>query len=158
MTVFLYVWTIRPLALHMLISEQYPIPSDKTVGNLLRQLGRHVFRPAHLHLWFRAEGYEDLITALYFPNDPYLKSFVSCSIILAHADESFADSDAVFGVKSSLIESIKLVEDDAEAKKLGFPKGGPFHLLERDFVLITTEQAEVEKKKSLKNYYASLQK
>ena len=33
-----------------------------------------------------------------------------------------------------MIEPLKLVEDDAEAKKLGF-KHGPFHLLERDFEL-----------------------
>ena len=28
----------------------YPIPNDGTVGEMIRKLGRHVFRPAHLHI------------------------------------------------------------------------------------------------------------
>lgn len=65
-------------------------------------------------------------------------------------------SDAVFGVKSSLVVSVQEITDEASAKALGF-KSGPYYLLERDFVLITVEEAEAEKRKSLKNYYASLQ-
>jgi len=63
----------------------YPIPSDGPVGKMLSKLNRHVFRPAHLHIQIHAPGYEGLTTALYFKGDPYLTS------------------DAVFGVKSSLI-------------------------------------------------------
>lgn len=39
---------------------------------LLKSLNRHVFRPAHLHMMFIADGYEPLTTALYFKGDPYL--------------------------------------------------------------------------------------
>lgn len=28
----------------------YPIPNDGTVGEMISKLGRHVFRPAHLHI------------------------------------------------------------------------------------------------------------
>lgn len=101
----------------------YPIPNDGPVGKLLRSMNRHVFRPAHLHMMFQKEGMEELITALYFKGDIFLTS------------------DAVFGVKSSLIEDPKLITDDAEAQKLGF-KNGPVQLVERDFVLITTEEAK----------------
>lgn len=66
---------------------------------------------------------EDLITSLYFKGDIFLTS------------------DAVFGVKSSLIEDPTKIEDDAEAKKYGF-KQAPFWLLERDFVLITNDEAK----------------
>ncbi|KAI5475347.1 catechol dioxygenase [Pseudohyphozyma bogoriensis] len=128
-----YYWFrgVRPVA--------YPIPNDGPVGKLLRQLSRHVFRPAHLHMLFEAPGYESLITSLYpTGSDPYIKS------------------DAVFGVKSSLLIDYEEVTDEEEAKRCGFPHG-PFGLLKRDFVLITTEEAEVEKRKSLANYYASLQ-
>ncbi|KAL8283692.1 hypothetical protein RQP46_005487 [Phenoliferia psychrophenolica] len=93
---------------------------------------------AHLHMQFAAKGFEPLTTALYFTGDVYLKS------------------DAVFGVKSSLVVDVKEITDEASAKALGFPHA-PYYLLDRDFVLITVEQAEVEKKKSLANYYASLQ-
>ena len=65
-------------------------------------------------------------------------------------------SDAVFGVKTSLIVDPVLVEDEAKAKAHGF-KHGPFWHLKKDYVLLTTAQAEEQKKKSLANYYASLQ-
>lgn len=52
----------------------YPIPNDGPVGRLLKTLNRHVFRPAHLHMMLVAEGYETLITALYFKGDQFLES------------------------------------------------------------------------------------
>ncbi|GAA5857017.1 hypothetical protein JCM8547_007918 [Rhodosporidiobolus lusitaniae] len=121
-----------------ILPTPYPIPNDGPVGKLLKSLNRHVFRPAHLHMMFIAEGYETLITALYFKGDPYLKS------------------DAVFGVKSSLIVDPQLVEDEEKAKSLGF-KHGPYWHLTKDYVLLTTAEAEKAKQESLKNYYASLQ-
>jgi catechol 1,2-dioxygenase len=69
--------TIRPTS--------YPIPHDGPVGKLLDAAGRHPWRPAHLHFMISAEGFRTLITSLYFEGDPYL------------------DSDAVFGVKDSLV-------------------------------------------------------
>ncbi|GAA5925482.1 hypothetical protein JCM10213_008800 [Rhodosporidiobolus nylandii] len=122
-----------------ILPTPYPIPNDGPVGKLLKSLNRHVFRPAHLHMMFIAKGYETLITALYFKGDPYLKS------------------DAVFGVKTSLIVDPTLVEDEAKAKEKGFAHG-PYWHLEKDYVLLTTEQAEEQKRISLSNYYSSLQK
>ena len=78
-----------------------------------------------------ADGFESLITALYPKGDVYIKS------------------DAVFGVKTSLMVELVPVHNDEEAKALGFPKGGPFWRLDWDFVLQTKAQAEVEKRKSL---------
>jgi hydroxyquinol 1,2-dioxygenase len=63
----------------------YPIPHDGPVGRLLEATGRHPWRPAHLHVMIEAPGYSRLVTALYFEGDPYL------------------ESDAVFGVKDSLV-------------------------------------------------------
>jgi hydroxyquinol 1,2-dioxygenase len=63
----------------------YPIPFDGPVGMMLRALGRHPYRPAHVHFMVSAPGYENLITALYITGDPYL------------------DSDAVFGSRESLV-------------------------------------------------------
>jgi len=79
-------------------------------------------------MMFQKEGMEELITALYFKGDIFLTS------------------DAVFGVKSSLVEDPKIITDDAEAQKLGFKKG-PVHLVERDFVLITKDEAKAELQK-----------
>lgn len=102
----------------------------------------------------QASGFEPLTTALYLTGDPYLKSFVSRLLFPGLANLS--RSDAVFGVKSSLVVDLTKVEGDDEAKKLGFLHG-PYFLLERDWVLITLEEAEIEKRKSLVHYYNTLQ-
>lgn len=40
----------------------YPIPHDGPVGRLLQLLGRHCWRPAHVHFMFEKEGWDHLIT------------------------------------------------------------------------------------------------
>lgn len=63
----------------------YPIPYDGPVGRMLERMGRHPYRPAHLHFKVTAPGYRTLVTHIFVPGSDYL------------------DSDAVFGVKESLI-------------------------------------------------------
>ena len=63
----------------------YPIPNDGPVGKLLEKLGRHPYRPAHMHFIVGAPGYESVTTHIFVSGDRYL------------------ESDAVFGVKNSLI-------------------------------------------------------
>jgi hydroxyquinol 1,2-dioxygenase len=67
------------------LPEPYPIPEDGPVGEMLRATGRHPWRPAHLHFMIKAPGYETLVTHVFRAGDPYL------------------DSDAVFGVRQSLV-------------------------------------------------------
>lgn len=40
----------------------YPIPHDGPVGKLLEKLGRHCWRPAHLHFMFEKPGWDHLVT------------------------------------------------------------------------------------------------
>src|SRR5580698_1154445 len=63
----------------------YQIPTDGPVGTMLAATKRHPWRPAHIHFKVTAEGYQPLTTHLFDDVDEYL------------------DSDAVFGVKDSLI-------------------------------------------------------
>lgn len=63
----------------------YPIPDDGPVGQMLGHLGRHPYRPAHIHYLVTAPGFQKLVTHTFVGEDEYL------------------ESDAVFGVKSSLI-------------------------------------------------------
>lgn len=93
----------------------YSIPADGPVGQLLESLGRHSFRPAHFHYIIEANGFAGLTTHLFDPDDPYIHS------------------DAVFGVKASLMAQFKLVDDIVAAKALGFK--GPYYDVEHDFVL-----------------------
>jgi len=69
--------TVRPLG--------YSIPMDGPVGGLVAGQGRHGFRPSHIHIMIAAPGYRELVTALYFGDDPNI------------------DSDTVFGVSGSLV-------------------------------------------------------
>ncbi|GGL57959.1 intradiol ring-cleavage dioxygenase [Wenxinia marina] len=93
----------------------YPIPDDGPVGKLLGALGRHPYRPAHLHYIIEAEGFETLVTHIFDPDDPYIHS------------------DAVFGVKESLMATFAPVDDPARMQEAGFDR--PFFEVEHDFVL-----------------------
>lgn len=117
----------------------YPIPNDGPVGQLLRSMGRHVFRPSHLHMMFQARGFVELITSLYFKGD------------------IFITSDAVFGVKSSLITDPRKVSDAAEAHRYGF-KSDEFWLLEKDFVLVTADENKKQKDINDRQLKESLEK
>jgi catechol 1,2-dioxygenase len=52
----------------------YTIPFDGPTGRLLMALGRHPWRPAHIHVKVSAEGYRTLTTQIYFTGDQYLDS------------------------------------------------------------------------------------
>jgi catechol 1,2-dioxygenase len=93
----------------------YPIPDDGPVGKLLEALGRHPYRPAHLHFIVAAPGCRRLVTHIFVPDDPYI------------------DSDAVFGVKKSLIADFAKADDPARAATLGV--GNPFWEVAFDFAL-----------------------
>lgn len=70
----------------------YPIPADGPVGALLAALGRHPYRPAHMHFLVTAPGHQKIVTHTFARGDAYL------------------DSDTVFGVKSSLIAKFERVD------------------------------------------------
>jgi protocatechuate 3,4-dioxygenase beta subunit len=50
----------------------YEIPKDGPVGTLLTSLGRHHFRPAHLHVKAAADQHEELTTMIFMAEDPWL--------------------------------------------------------------------------------------
>ena len=83
----------------------YPVPTDGPVGEVLNLLGRHPYRPAHIHFMVKAEGFKDLTTHAFIDGDPYL------------------DSDTVFAVKESLIRKLENStdpEDGSNCKTLEF--------------------------------------
>ena len=71
------ICTVRPVA--------YQIPGDGPAGALLFANGRHNWRPAHVHFVVSAPGHKSVITHLFDAASDYL------------------DSDAVFGVRESLV-------------------------------------------------------
>jgi hydroxyquinol 1,2-dioxygenase len=100
-------WSIRP--------EHYPVPSDGPVGVMLRKMGRHPMRPGHIHMIVSAPGHDTITTHLFAAGSQYL------------------DSDAVFGVKDSLITAFK--RHDAGKAPDGTVRNGPYYTVNYDFRL-----------------------
>lgn len=71
----------------------YPIPDDGPVGQMLGHLGRHPFRPAHMHFLVTAPGFQKLVTHTFVGDDKYI------------------GSDTVFGVKQTLVAPFEHVRD-----------------------------------------------
>jgi catechol 1,2-dioxygenase len=69
--------TVRPVP--------YSIPDDGPVGKLLKAAGRHPWRAAHVHVLVSAPGHRTLTTHLF------------------DAESDYLESDAVFGVRDSLV-------------------------------------------------------
>lgn len=71
----------------------YPIPNDGPVGQMLEKVERHPWRPAHMHFLVSADGHEQIVTHIFVAGDTYLQS------------------DAVFGVKDSLVVKYRQMPD-----------------------------------------------
>jgi hydroxyquinol 1,2-dioxygenase len=67
----------------------YPVPVDGPVGDLLRGAARQHWRAAHIHAIVSAPGCRSVTTHIFDASNPYL------------------DSDAVFGVKDSLVREFR---------------------------------------------------
>jgi len=100
------------------VPEPCAIAHDGPVGHMLQALGRHPWRPAHLHFMITAPGFERLVTQVYRKGDQYL------------------DADAVFGVRSSLVAD--WVRHDAGRTPDGQTSAVPFTTLDFTFVLNPT--------------------
>ncbi|MBS0452115.1 MAG: intradiol ring-cleavage dioxygenase [Proteobacteria bacterium] len=98
-----------------ILAVPYPIPHDGPVGRMLDALGRHPWRPAHLHFMIAAPGYQRLITHIFRNGGTYL------------------DSDAVFGVRSTLVAD--WVRHEPGPAPDGTHSEMPFYTLQYDFVL-----------------------
>lgn len=78
--------TLRPV--------DYSVPTDGPVGGLLEATGRHSMRAAHTHFIAGAPGYYPVTTHFFDSASPYL------------------ESDAVFGVRDSLILVFEQKDED----------------------------------------------
>jgi protocatechuate 3,4-dioxygenase beta subunit len=109
------LWTIKPVS--------YPIPDDGPVGDLLRATGRHNMRPAHLHMIVSAAGFRTVVTELYTDDEPWISS------------------DAVFGVKPSLVVHYERINDPDRCTAAG--RTAPFWELRHDLMLTAGESSAV---------------
>ena len=79
----------------------YEIPKDGPTGRVLDVLGRHFFRPAHLHVKLRHPHFGERTSQLYFAGGEYL------------------DSDVANAVRDELVITAQLVEDDERIERHG---------------------------------------
>jgi hydroxyquinol 1,2-dioxygenase len=91
-----WFYTVQP--------SSYPVPTDGPVGELLTAMGRHPYRPAHIHFQVSAPGFETLTTQLFMEGDPYLTN---------------TTGDAVHAVKDSLI--VRLTKRTGEDPRYRLP-------------------------------------
>ena len=95
--------------------KSYTVPYDGPVGKLLTAGERHAWRSKHLHYIIGAPRMRSIVTEVFFEGDEYI------------------DSDAVFGVRKSLIGKVKRVPADT---KLEFElERRPDARVDFDFVL-----------------------
>lgn len=108
-------WTSRPV--------DYSIPDDGPVGAMLRATGRSSWRPAHIHLIVSADGCVPVTTHVFDAASPYL------------------DSDAVFGVKRSLVHTFTRHDASADPARAGM--SGVWWSADIDVALETAPGASV---------------
>lgn len=103
-----HFWSIKP--------SYYPVPDDGPVGRMLGRMGRHPNRPGHIHMKVYAPGHQTVTTHLFVADSPYL------------------DSDAVFGVRNSLI--VPFQDHPAGTAPDGRRMDKPYHSATYDFRLV----------------------
>jgi len=107
-----------------IVPPPYEIPKDGPTGIVLRTLGRHFFRPAHLHVKVSHPQYGSLTSQLYFAGGDYL------------------DSDVANAVRDQLVA--KLVRrdhpDDLAARGLN----NPYFEVHYDFILAPSGSGSVK--------------
>ena len=129
-----------------IVPVPYPIPHDGPVGQLLKLLNRHPWRPAHMHFMFEKAGWDHLITYALFLLFPFhvqlqFKALAdSCTTRALYVrGDPYETSDAVFGVKQSLIIDFETV-DEGTAQQYGVKVGSK--VLKHTFVLVSDQETE----------------
>lgn len=113
------------------VPPPYEIPKSGPTGVVLSCLGRHFFRPAHLHLKLRHPEYVGLTTQLYFDGGDYL-----------HTDVANA-------VREGLIARLVRRDHPDELSARGLSK--PYYEVHSDFVLMPLLAAHVRHKHELES-------
>jgi catechol 1,2-dioxygenase len=93
----------------------YEIPKGGPTGALLKAVGRHAWRPAHVHYRLSHPGFETLTTQLFIADDPWI------------------DSDVVGAVKPSLVINFERHDKPADLRTRGQQR--PFRSARYDFIL-----------------------
>jgi catechol 1,2-dioxygenase len=106
-----------------IVPVAYEIPKEGPTGQLLRAIGSHTWRPAHIHLTLRHENFRPLTTQIYFEGGEWV------------------DDDCVGGVKDDLVAKLEKHDDSSDYRQRGLDE--PYYMVNYDFELVPARE-EVE--------------
>lgn len=98
-----------------ILPPPYEIPKGGPTGQVLKTLGRHFFRPAHLHVKVRHPGFAETTSQIYFLGGQYL------------------DSDVANAVRDGLVATLERRDDEKEMRSRGLDR--PYYVVSYEFVL-----------------------
>ncbi|MFG6177730.1 catechol 1,2-dioxygenase [Halomonas sp. THAF12] len=107
-----------------IIPSGYGVPDGSPTDRVLKLLGRHGQRPAHIHFFVSAPGHQHLTTQINLAGDPYTYD------------------DFAFATREELVVAGTRIEDTAEADERGFD--GPFTEVVFDVALTRTDAHELQ--------------
>ncbi|MCM3729536.1 hypothetical protein M3226_28535 [Neobacillus cucumis] len=109
-----------------IVPAPYEIGRTGPVGDLLKKVDRHSWRPAHIHFKVSGEGFDSITTQLFIPDDPWI------------------ESDSIGAVKESLILKFETCENESEMLERGLDK--PFFKTNYNFTLPPKVDAPAQEK------------
>ena len=107
-----------------IIPSGYGVPEGAPTDVVLKSLGRHGQRPAHIHFFISAPGHQHLTTQINLAGDKYTWD------------------DFAFATREELVVDAKRIEDPSEAELRGL--NGPFTEVVFDVDLAKTEKLELQ--------------
>jgi catechol 1,2-dioxygenase len=102
------------------VPAPYEIPKEGPTGQLLRAIGSHTWRPAHLHVIVRHENYHPLTTQIFFEGGEWV------------------NDDCVDAVKPDLVVKLERHDDPSDFRERGLDE--PYYTVHYDFVLVPVEE------------------
>ncbi|TDX27663.1 catechol 1,2-dioxygenase [Modicisalibacter xianhensis] len=107
-----------------IIPSGYGVPEGAPTDQVLKALGRHGERPAHIHYFISAPGYRHLTTQINLAGDPY------------------TFDDFAFATREELVVPANRIEDPAEIARRELD--GPFSEVVFDVELAETDAPELQ--------------
>jgi catechol 1,2-dioxygenase len=102
------------------VPAPYEIPKEGPTGQLLRAIGSHTWRPAHLHLMVRHENYHPLTTQIFFEGGEWV------------------NDDCVDAVKPNLVTKLERHDDPSDYGERGLDE--PYCTVRYDIMLVPVEE------------------
>ena len=106
-----------------IVPPPYEIAKGGPTGTVLKSLGRHFFRPAHLHLRISHPQYRSLTSQVYFDGGDYL------------------ESDVASAVRDDLVAMLVRRKDPKDLAARGLDK--PYFEVCHDFILVPHHAEDV---------------